>query len=633
VTALSVQRFLAALDARLAGLDADGLRAGLGRYGTALPSAQREAFLAGLAAVFPGPAATAGGVEKPADPAQDPALLGDIDAFIEALEAGEYVVDDDDYDDRYGYDEYEPENSEAVAEVAGLLAAVDRVFLAGGLELAREAYGRLFQALRGSEDSGLSGIDLGESAERYLRAIYECFDDPVERAAELTEAWLFDIPDLRPPRSMAAVREALPADLRDFDAFAPHWTAELTARSLEADRGYVGATVLRALLTEAALASAGTDGLAQVARAGGSGQADAFTAWIDALRVAGRFDEALDACREALDAAPKETSDTQDWRILSAQMIEWSRWSAVADRAAALAQHRGDAPAWVGFCEQAWDLAPTTRRLCALFVAAERPEPGGGPRAVDRLVQAMPADRSRGRGIGAANAGDLSAQALLLAGRLDTAVELLSAKPEGYADPGATLLPYLLAAGAGRAATVHAKWTSTVLFGLVSGIGRDRYADLNVFHHLEDETDRDAGAVTVPVGTDPESAELGDLLVDLLSVRAAEPARSEAEKGWLVTAQAEVDRYLERIVGGQHRSSYAAAARMAAACAEALILAGDTNSYLAAARSTYPRHSAFHRELGKARSGSPLLRGRVGAPPEQKASRTAPGSRRIGLSP
>lgn len=615
MAALSVQRFLAELDARLSGLDADGLRAGLGRYSAALPAAQREEFLAALAAALP--AAVAPGDEAGAStgPALDPALLGDIDAFVEALEAGEHTVEDHYNHYGYGFDEYEdpePPDSEAAAVAEGLLAAVDRVFLAGGLALARDAYGRLFQALIDYEESGLSRVDPGESAERYLRATYEDFDDPAERAAELCEAWLYGIPGSRRPTSLAAVREALPADLRGLDEFAAHWTAELTARSLEAGGGYAGPHVLRALLTEAALASAGTDGLAQVARAGGPGQADAFTAWIDALRTAGRLDEALDACREALAAAPKQAPQAQDPGALHVYRVGRHRWAGVADRAAALAQHRGDAPGRVGFCEQAWELDPTTRRLCALFVAAEHAQRGGGPVVVDRLVPPMAAGRPRTDGFGTANAAGLPAQALLLAGRLDDAVNLLSAKHEAYADPGATLLPYLLAAGAGSAAPAHPKWSATVLFGLVSGTGRDRYADLDALDRLEDEADQDGS--TAAVGTEPQSAEVGELLVKLLAARAAQSAPDGPARTWLVGAQAQVDRYLERIVGGQHRSSYPDAARMAVACSEALILAGQTGAHLAAVRGAYPRHSKFLRELDKARSDSPLLEGRAGRP-------------------
>jgi hypothetical protein len=92
-------------------------------------------------------------------------------------------------------------------------------------------------------------------------------------------------------------------------------------------------------------------------------------------------------------------------------------------------------------------------------------------------------------------AGSLPAQAVLLAGRLDAAVKLLSAENRGYADPSATLLPYLPAAGVGRALAAPARWISTVLFAPVSGTGRNRYADLNVLGGLEDEVGREGARV------------------------------------------------------------------------------------------------------------------------------------------
>jgi len=88
----------------------------------------------------------------------------------------------------------------------------------------------------------------------------------------------------------------------------------------------------------------------------------------------------------------------------------------------------------------------------------------------------------------------------------------------------------------------------------------------------------------------------------------AHPAdRTKALEG----ARKAVEKRIEAIVSGGHRNAYARAAVLAVAVGEAMNLGGDrdeANAWLVGVRATYPRHSAFKRELDDAKRQSPLLK-------------------------
>jgi tetratricopeptide (TPR) repeat protein len=584
---LSLKRFLEELAQSLAELSDGDVRAVLLRYAAAVVPGARQQFLENLQAAIDawseeGTRGEDGAGEPPGEDGEG--LLAAIDALAVDLAAGVYF-------DGYDWDPYERRerafgDESWAPRMDALFDRANAVFLRGDLAQARDAYARLFEALAMETDEGgpFSGdeaptgmlrTDVAEAAARYLRTIYQASADPAGRARELGQAWLERLPPGCAPHSLTAVRETLPHDLLGLVDFRPYWTAYLTERMAAMEPlGYglrlAGSSLLHELATEAALAGGGTDALGQVARAGGALQAEAYLTWIDALRGDGRVADAEQACREALEAVPSVRDFTAH------------RWAVIAERAAFLAQGRGDATAACRYRERAWELAPDVQRLCALFTAAERHRPGSGPAAAALLAERR---RTDCRPADVWGADHLTAQALLLADRLDDALELLPARVDDPGDVSETVLPYVLAAASGAAQ--RSEWPSTVLHALVLTQGEDRCGS--------------------PPPTPEEGVptpRLGTLLCQLLAQRKPDTAQRER---WLHAARAGVGLFTKRIVGGQQRRSYDRAARLATACAEALICAGEDRFYLESVRGAYPRHVAFRREVDTAQAKSPLV--------------------------
>lgn len=561
---------LSELECLLAPLDEQRLRAALARYASGLPTAARAGFLVDLAA-----ACAPAGSAAP----DDTELISAIEAFVADAESGMYC-------DGWGWDP-EVRHERAFGDdswaprMDDLFARAADVFLAGRHALSAEVHRRLFAALalEGEEGPVYScefspseslNTDLVEAGARWLRSLYEIAAGPAQAAAALAQAWQAELPFGRQPRSLAAVRETLPEDLGDFDAFLPYWTRELVDRSGDRDR-------LRGeLLKEASRLCDDTAPLREAAQHHGPGQPQAYLDLVEALTARGDQPAALQACSQGLQIAESPGADRAGWAACE--------WAPLADRAARLCDHH-DHEAVVGFRLRAFALGVSTARLVALYLAAEAHRPGTGPQA-----SRAAADRLAGGGTGLASwhLDGYRAQALLLAGRVDDALELLAASDpasHGHSRTVLTVLPYVLAASSD--ATSHRDWPNTALHAL---FGQTPYAGRTLSY--DDGLDVDG------------TASLTELLERLLHQR---PACATDRDRWRRACRTVIDQWTRSVLGGKQRTHYGDVARLAAAITEAEILTGGASNYLDGLLDTHKRFTAFRREADAARRASVLL--------------------------
>ena len=169
----------------------------------------------------------------------------------------------------------------------------------------------------------------------------------------------------------------------------------------------------------------------------------------------------------------------------------------------------------------------------------------------------------------------------------------MTAHADSWNDPARVALPYLCAAGS--AAWRHQNWEQSLLREMLLGAA-DRYGDRV---HISRELDR---LIPEPGSPDPEALpSLGTLLAELAEGRSTTKRERLA---LLETARTLIGWRLAIIVDGKHQTRYGYAAQLSVALAEAQVFAGGSFDYYTQARQSYPRHSAFHRELEKVRKTS-----------------------------
>lgn len=573
----SLRGFLAALEQQLQAMSEEEVAAALLTHARELPRAERAAFLA----IFTEAASTNDADAAPDTPDTswpvdaDP-LLDEIDAFAERLASGTYH-------EGFGWDpEIRAERAFGdeswAVEMDELFGSAHHAFVTGALGLARAAYERLFAAFAMDEEVGVfSGpdspvdmvnTDVPEAQARYLRAVYESTPAP-ERATVLAQAW-FHLPTWSPVPSVAAVNETRRQDLPGLQEFLQAWIPQLTS----IDDGHPD---VRELLTEAAELHGGVDGLGALARETVPARAERYLDWIEALRRTDRDAEAAVAAREALETVNP-------------------RGGAVARAAEQLADLvTGDPDEVLTARRAAWRAQPTQARLLALHHAAT------AARREPVEVLAAEAEQLDPGGL----SGALHASLLLLAGRVDDAVDLLREPPghNPFQAAGHVVLPYLLASGC--AGPSRPEWSSSRCAAQLANIDHAALWDPIVLD-LRDAND-DTVEDTVP--------SLSALLTRRISAGAQEP---DVRMEHLQTAEEQVQRRVQVIVTSKARGQYARAAELVACCAEAITLEEDTLSgttYLRTIRDRYPRHVAFRRELDAAVERTPL----VAAPPSKRA--------------
>ena len=204
----------------------------------------------------------------------------------------------------------------------------------------------------------------------------------------------------------------------------------------------------------------------------------------------------------------------------------------------------------------------------------------------------------------------LACELLLLAGRTERAVELLSAAPalgwHAHDHPGPVVVPFLLAAATGMVGPPEPE--ESLLAQAFDQI--DNYGWVNADDYVASALDNDAGRSLIGPryrGIDPDQLLPSCLLAGRLERdRSSVPERA----GWLSAARSTVEQRVAAVVGAKHRGAYERVAAIAVACAEALALTEHTDAGIACLdglRAGYPRHYAFRSELDKAQRESPFL--------------------------
>lgn len=552
--------FLKRVESCLSQLSHDELERRLLSHARGLSAPQREAFLVLLEA-------------RPEPRKQSASLLEEIEAFVEELESGAYY-------EGWGWDrDYEEErvlgDESWAPTMDALFSEAARAFLAEDWSVAASAYGRLLGALdleeafSGAESpEQMLETDLSEARSRFFRAMYEA-TPPAERATALrealdelgSEAWAtFDL---------AAMGDAHEVPLPDLESFLTSWVTTLDPLPLEPD--YLD-RYRSPVLAEAAFLAEGLGGLARLARAQGDRHPLFYERWLDELIRTDQPIEALDAAREGAERA-----------------IEGVAAAGLADRLAKLAGKMGKPDVEELGCRLAWRKQPSGIRFLKLHRCVRSQDPGGQHLATAELEAARRGEYRL--------PDHLGFMLKLLAEDLASILAATAkASPVGWtygSTMGSASVPFLLVGASGAEKVSEGAVLATLWRELASrGVRSDTFADEGMVASVDRDTE---------LSWEP-------LLTATIDRMMPTPA---SRKQALVGAREAATRRIEAIVSGGHRRAYGRAAQLAVSVGEAMSLMGDraeTTSWLVGVRATFPRHSAFKRELESAIRRSGLVR-------------------------
>jgi hypothetical protein len=566
---MSLKAFWEAVEQRLAGCSSDELRDILLAMAQETPPSGRQAFLAKLK-----PRAAAVDAVREAAAQED--LLADIDDLAseikDAVENAEY--EDHDY---YGWGEYDEEDSlgpyeDFVEPLSDLFDRAQAVFDLGELELAGEAYQRLFEMLtleddygRGISGSDLAGVDVGEERARYLRAVYET--EPVQRRPQA----LFELMR-RVQRGAGLSRPTFdeiiqisPRPLPDQERFMPAWIAFLRQQAdAEAD----------ALLREAIRLSAGTAGLEELARTEGLKRPLAYLDWCAALAKEGQQREVLAAAQEALGALPQGLAVR----------------AAIADHLYAAAAHLEKPEAmregrWEAFAAQStlprlldlWEIVPAGEehailvRQAAQYMAkhfASSPRRRGSE--LDEIESQIWVDKA------------VLTHAYLLSGDWNAAYQVaVGERVLGWSSSsnsqGLVVAFFLVLLSGQSPQALSPNLAQTWRAGLQNSIS-----------FYESKTSEGQG---------PTFKRLDHIYAQVIPGLSLSSAEQQQMLSWCLDM---AQKRVEAIVGAQHRKSYGKAAVLTVACVEVLRArgkSGEANAMLDTVRNRFPRHRAFQSDL------------------------------------
>jgi soluble cytochrome b562 len=289
---MSLKAFLDTVEERLDSLTPEQLRSVLMDMALQVDSSERREFLDKLAP-------PEDEVIEDAKVSYQENLLDDIDALLEELEE-EMEGAEEYYDTHRWYDDEDDESNpyeDCISGVEGLLDRTNAVFDNGDLELAREAYSKLFSVFDmeddygvGISDSDIEGLDMKEVIARYIRSIYE-IGLPEDRPKSLFEV-MSQLPQMMVSYKTVSLEDLMEISTRplpDKERFLSNWISYLRMQDSKwADYW----------LREAIRLEDGTAGLRKLALSQGKERPRAFLDWMKALMNEGKYSDVVEAAQQ-----------------------------------------------------------------------------------------------------------------------------------------------------------------------------------------------------------------------------------------------------------------------------------------------------------------------------------------------
>ena len=295
---IPLKSFLKNIEERIASLTSEQLRSIIMKMAMEVLPSGRHQFLDKLII------AEAEKIEEKS-PVYQEDLLNDIRDFIEELESE--MEENHEPDDGYGY--YDDEDDlgpyeDYLGEFEELFSKTNSVFEEGNLELAKNAYQKLFHIFEIDDDYGrgidshhLNEMDMKAISARYLRSVYEITPLP-KRPQLLFNEMLHVLSMVRDRKiTLQNLIEASTKPLPDKEQFLNDWISFLRSQdSKEADYW----------LREAISLTKGVEGLKELALSDGRKHPRAYLDWASALMDEGKHHDVIEAVENARQALPAD---------------------------------------------------------------------------------------------------------------------------------------------------------------------------------------------------------------------------------------------------------------------------------------------------------------------------------------
>ena len=271
-------------------------------------TSERMGFLERLESVLPGCSPS-----TVLDVSEIDELLEDIQAVresieerVESIEDGSYWDDPDIYDED-GYDDEDPEyvSDDQIADVVAVSSEVQRIFMEGNPEDARQVYDAFFNLVDYIEGvtyfPSSEVLDIREARANYARCVFETVS-PKDRLDVFVSAMAVfatspyaqdELCDKKLPL-LQDVMDAREGPMDGLDAFLPEWKAMLSRHEKSSRPGF--------LLLEAVNLTDGITGVSRLARQWGNSQPRGYLFWLDLLKKENNQAKIIEIGKEALEA-------------------------------------------------------------------------------------------------------------------------------------------------------------------------------------------------------------------------------------------------------------------------------------------------------------------------------------------